>query len=178
VLAGVVATFSMSCLTPDIASAATQGQKGATSTGSLGIFLNVPALARISKLEDIQLGSWTGDGDLTGSSNAICIWTNSGVYSVTAQSQNVQGNDFNLRSNNGKTLPYKVQWAQLGNQTSGQALTPNSPLTGQNTNAQSVDCSQGPSATAGLFVNVNENALSIAGEGAYSDTLTLVIAPL
>ncbi|AMN46919.1 hypothetical protein ACG33_07380 [Steroidobacter denitrificans] len=177
-LTGVAATVVIGCLTAGSASAATQGQRGATSTGSLGVSLTVPTLARVSKLEDIQLGSWTGAGDLTGSSNAICVWTNSGVYSITAQSQNVQGNDFNLRSNSGKLVPYKVQWAQSGNQTSGQALNPNSPLTGQNTNAQSIDCSQGPNATAGLFVNIAENALSAAGEGAYSDTLTLVITPL
>jgi hypothetical protein len=170
--------LSLSVLAFDSASAATQGNIGNTSTGALSISLSVPKLARISKLDDITLGLWSGSGDLSGSDSSICVWTNSGVYSVTAKTENNSGNKFNLRSQEGKLIPYQVQWAQSGNQTSGQQMTPDSPLTGQNTNAESSDCSQGPEATAGLFVKVSEATLSVAGDGSYTDALTLVIAPL
>src|SRR5690606_12631764 len=125
-------------------------------------------LARVSKLDDIVLGTWSRTGDLSGSSSAICVWTNSGEYSVTAESANVQDGKFSLKSTDGALVAYDLQWAQSGNQTSGQELTPNSPLGGQSTSAQSPDCSQGPSATAGLFVNIAEDALSAVGDGSYS----------
>lgn len=172
------AVFAIGCLTPGFTSAATQGQVGTSSTGTILISVAVPKLARVSKLEDIQLGTWTGTGDLTGNANQICVWTNSGTYSVTAQSENTEGDQFNLKASDGGTLSYSVAWAQSGNQTSGQTLSPNSPLTGQSTNATSSDCSQGPSSTAGLFVQVSEDALSSVPDGSYSDTLTLVITPL
>ncbi|MCW9015528.1 MAG: hypothetical protein OQJ89_01045, partial [Kangiellaceae bacterium] len=51
--------------------AATQGTLGTTSTGTLDITLDIDNLMRVSNLDDINLGTYAGAGNLTGS-DAFC----------------------------------------------------------------------------------------------------------
>ena len=45
--------------------AATQGSVGTTSTGTVGLTVTIGTLARISDLDDLDLGNFTGSGDLS-----------------------------------------------------------------------------------------------------------------
>ena len=54
------------------AQAAVQGTEGFTSTGSIDIAIVVGQLALINGLNDINLGTWSGTGDLSGSDD-ICV---------------------------------------------------------------------------------------------------------
>jgi hypothetical protein len=155
--------------------AATQGTQGATSTGNLSISITIPTLARITALNDILLGSWSGTGALSGFDNAICVWSSTGGYSVTARGSGTS-NAFTL-SNGTQTVAYTVQWAQTGGASSGTAMTSGTALTGRTTNATSTSCSTGVASTAGVFVTIAESVLAASRPGAYTGTLTLVITP-
>lgn len=155
--------------------AATQGSVGSTSTGSVAISATIPSLARITSLNDIALGSWTGSGGLSGSDNAICVWSSTGGYSITATGSGAS-NAFTL-SSGANTLAYSVQWAQTGGASSGTAVTAGTALTGQTTNASTTDCSSGAASTAGVFVSITEANLLARPAGTYTGTLTLVVTP-
>lgn len=155
--------------------AATDGTVGATSTGSVSISATIPNLARITALNDIALGTWSGTGALAGSDNAICVWSSTGGYSLTATGSGA-GGAFTLASG-GNTVAYAVEWAQTGGASSGTAVTTGSALTGQTTNATSTSCASGPASTAGVFVSVPEANLSAAPAGTYTGTLTLLVTP-
>ena len=171
-MATVAAVLATSALP---AFAVTQGTVGSTSTGSLSITVTVPSLARITKLADIALGSWSGTGAVSGSANAICVWSSTGGYSLTASGSGA-ANAFTLASG-ANTLAYSVQWAQTGGASSGSAVTSGTALTGQTTNATSTDCSSGVASTAGVFVSIPEANLAAKPAGAYTGTLTLLVTP-
>jgi hypothetical protein len=153
--------------------AATQGTQGATSTGSIDLTITIPTRTRISALNDILLGAWSGSGALSGGDANICIWSTTGGYSVTARGSG-GGNAFTL-TNGAQTVAYTVQWAQTGGASSGTALTTGVALTGRTTNATAIDCSTGPASTAGVFVSIPESTLAASRPGSYTGTLTLVI---
>lgn len=55
--------------------AATQGAAGPTSTGTASVLVVNNDLAWIKGLNDINLGTWSGTGDMTGNDD-ICVLTN------------------------------------------------------------------------------------------------------
>jgi hypothetical protein len=155
------------------AMAATNGSVGATSTGSSTITAVVGSLVRVTAVDDIDLGSWTGSGDLQAQDD-VCIWTTTGGYNVTATGNGGGGSDFSL-TNGSDTLTYAVKWAD---ESSGlTALSTGAALTGQQSNATSTDCNAGANLSATVAVEITETALSGADSGSYSGVLTLVIAP-
>ena len=172
-MATVAAVLATSALP---AFAVTQGTLGSTSSGSLSITVTVPSLARITKLADIALGTWTGTGAMNGSDNSICVWSSTGGYSITATGSGA-ANAFTLAGTGGNTVAYNVQWAQTGGASSGSAVTAGTALTGQNTNATSTDCSTGVASTAGVFVTIPEANIAGKPAGAYSGSLTLLVTP-
>lgn len=159
--------------------AATDGQFGATSTGSLSINASVPGRVRISKLADINfLGVDPASNAL--SSQNVCVWSNaaSRAYRITATGSGT-GNAFTLDAV-GAPAPvmYSVQWAGSSGQSSGTALTPGSALTGLSSTAVNADCSTGPSTSASLIVGIDQSTLqSMTANLVYSGTLTLMVAP-
>lgn len=145
--------------------AASDGSVGATSSGTLGVQVMIPALVRITDLSDIDLGTYSGDqGNLSGSSDA-CVRSNSpGNYQLTVTSSN---GAFNLQDGS-ESLAYSVTWG-------GAAVSYNTPLSGLTPDSDSLS-SCTPTVDQ-LTVEVLGSALHQARPGSYSDTLTLMVAP-
>lgn len=160
VLAGIMTIVVVSGDT----TALTQGTAGASSEGSLSIQLSIPALVKIQGLQDIDLGSYTGAGDLQGASNACVKRNGAGTYSVTASSINA----FALTGS--ASVPYDVTW---GGQPLGQGVV----LAGQIPEAVALQEVCGATAMNKVGVRVQAADLQAAPSGAYTDTLTLIVVP-
>ena len=155
--------------------AATQGTIGATSTGAVSISVVLGTLARVTSLDDISFGTWSGTGDLSVADD-ICVWVSGGGYEVTAEG-NGTGNAFEL-TNGSDTINYTVKWDDVAGSTSGSTMTSGSTLGSQTSSATSTDCDGGSGTmTATVQVDIAEAELGAAGSGAYNGVLTLLIAP-
>ncbi|TNF65515.1 MAG: hypothetical protein EP298_12390 [Gammaproteobacteria bacterium] len=170
-------------LIPSYSFAATQGTTGATSTGTVDISINVGEIARISNLSDFNLGNWVA-GTVTDQQN-VCIYTNEslGQYTVTASSLNSQGGNFSLYDGGSNYLEYRVYWedqagGSVGTSTASWFGAGSSGTTsGAQSNANTTSDTCGGIDNATLLVRVLNADLTAAVDGAYSDTLTLIIAP-
>ena len=129
----------------------------------------------------MAFGSITNLGSDSVLSQSICLSAKSPPgdnYRVTASGSGAGGSF--LLSSGTATLPFEVQWSSTPGQASGAQLLANAPLTGQHSSAGSAsvdDCSKGPATTASLVVILRSAALASASSGAYSGTLTLLVAP-
>lgn len=131
--------------------------------------INVPLIARISQINDINLGMWTG-GDLVGS-DSLCIYRNGpGLYTVTTSGN---GGGPYVVSSGAAQVPYAVDW----NDGAGFApMTSGTPLTNR-TNAWTAGdgCNGGANNNATVRVTVSEAALGSATvTGTYSGVLTIL----
>lgn len=131
---------------------------------------------RISKLVDIAFGTIANLGADAVRSESVCLFadTSTNGYNVTATGTGT-GGAFEL-SGPGR-MAYDVQWSNSSGQSSGTQLVPNVPLTGQVSSATQQTCGTGPATSASLVVILRAAALSSAGAGAYSGTLTVLIGP-
>ncbi len=154
------------------ATAATQGSVGSTSTGTVDISVTIPQLARISNLNDIGFGSWSGVGALSGN-DSLCVWTTTGAYNITATGSGAL-NAFTLAAGL-STVPYTVSWADTAGAGSGTGVTTGTPLVAQTSGAATTNCAGGDTAT--VFVDIAEPDLAAATDGLHTGTLTLVVAP-
>jgi hypothetical protein len=154
--------------------AAEQGQISATtSTGRLDVSLEVPALVRISDLDDIALGAF--DGTSLAGTDSVCVWSTTRGYTITASGAAA---GFELTgAASGDTLAYSVQWADDAGENSGTAMTAGIALTGRAANAISPTCNGGNSLNATVIVEVSDTDLAAAPADTYAGTLTLVVAP-
>ena len=156
------------------ADAVTQGTTGPTSTGSTDLSAAVPWIARISAVNDISLGTWSGTGALW-NWDTLCVWTTTGAYNITASGDGAGG--MFAVTNGTDNINYLVAWSDTPSFAGLNLLTPGAALPGQNTNASTTDCNGGASPTATVLVAVFASDLEAAPAGAYSGTLTLVVAP-
>jgi len=145
------------------AMAVTQGSPGVTSTGRLVISMTIPPLVRISGLTDINLGSYTGTGNLTGVSGACVRRNGVGTYSVTATSTNT------FRLAGPSSVPYTVTWG-------GRGLNHGEALLGRAIEAASLGGACGANSAEKVGVTALAADLQGASAGAYTDTVTLVVA--
>lgn len=154
------------------ARAASQGGLAAQSQGTILISMISAGLVRISKLNDINLGSWTG-GDMTGT-DTLCAFSSTWGYTLSASSIHGIGTGFRMTDGSGSFISYEVQWRDSFNRQFNLQHGVNTPfLWGI---AFSTTCNfVGTNAR----LNIRVPAANIAGKvaGSYSDTLTLVIAP-
>ncbi len=154
--------------------AATQGGIGATSTGAVSIGVVLGTLARISNLNDLTFGTWSGTGDLVVADD-VCVWVSGGGYAVTAQGSGT-ANAFEL-TNGTTSINYSVKWDDVAGSTVGTPLVTGTALPAQISSATSTDCTGGP-LTATVEVKIAAADLGAAASGAYNGVLTLVIAPI
>ena len=167
-------------------SAATQGDPGATSTGSVDITLTANLTARISGLTDFLLGTWGGSGDLAANQN-ICIGRNgvgfagTGNYRIRAVGNGnaTDANAFSL-SNGVDLVHYDAYFNDQPNLTGRQQLTGGQTLIGQTSSGFSFifnwlfGCVV---RNANVSVVVPEANLAAIPGGNYAGTLTLVLIP-
>lgn len=151
--------------------AATQGNEGATSIGSLNLIVGVGDKVRISGLSDIS-GTFNGTNDIVGNS-AACIYRNgTGNYSIRAEGSGQNGS-FVIASGS-TTVPYQVSF----NDGSGLvAMSSGVDLIGR-TGADrfSPSCATNGN-TASVAVTIAATDLAQVPGANYSGTLTLVVAP-
>lgn len=155
-----------------MANAATDGTLGATSQGSLNITLTIDPLVQISDLDDIDLGTFTGTGPMTGSDN-VCVYSNNGGFNITATG-NGAANAFTLAGSSA-TIPYSVEWANTSGATSGTSMSTGTPLNGQTPTFAGADCGGGTNTT--VLVTVGTADLGVAPTDSYAGVLTLLVAP-
>lgn len=131
---------------------------------------------RITKLVDIAFGTIANLGADAVRSESVCLFadTNTNGYNVTATGTGT-GGAFELSGPG--SMAYDVQWSSSSGQSSGTQLVPNVPLTGQVSSATQQTCGTGPATSASLVVILRAAALSSAGAGTYSGTLTVLIGP-
>ena len=144
------------------------------------IVLPSPAVAqkvRITGLADVNFGTLTNLGADALRSQNVCLFSQgvSGGYNVRANGSGA-GGAFTL-ANGGSSLVYEVQWNQSSGQSSGTTVAANSTLSGLTSIATQQTCNSGPPTTASLIILLRSAALSSATAGAYSGTLTLIVAP-
>lgn len=156
--------------------AATDGTPGATSTGTALVTMQTQALARITDLDDIDLGTWNGTTGLSAADN-ICVWSTTRGYQITASGSGTAG-AFTLTDGT-DTIAYSVAWDDAAGAASGTALATGTALTAQASGATSATCQGGTTPTATVLVSVSQTDLEAAtfNSAVYSGTLTLVVAP-
>lgn len=156
--------------------AATQGDLGAASTGTLRITVSVASRALLSGLADVALTSSETAGDLA-ATQTVCIWTNAATrrYSVTATGSGSNG-AFELagQGDTPASLPFSAQWIASSTDSTGETLVPNQPLAARLPADALAGC-PGGHGTARL-------ALAVPGPdgataGTYAGQLTLLVAP-
>lgn len=172
---GLVAGFAIAAaliVPAQLSNAATDGNMGATSTGSLVITARVPNLVRITGLADLDLGTWDGANPMAGS-DAVCVYSTTRAYTLTAMGSGA-GNAFTLTDGT-NTVAYSVNWQSEGG--ANNALTTGTTVPNLGANHNSVTCNGHASDNATVTVSVSVAALSAIPAGTYTGTLTLTVAP-
>lgn len=126
-----------------------------------------PNLLRISGIDDISLGNYTGTGGLSGD-DPICVFNSaSSSYRITFTTST---GDFTFASG-GNSLPFTLKYK--GSSGSYQAMSYNSSTQFSGADTSSELCSGGTNAT--YEVSMTQAQLLSARPGSYSAVLTIVI---
>lgn len=142
---------------------------------NLVMILNVAEIVRVSALDNILLGQWSGSGDLS-SDETFCVYSNndSAGYSISLSSPNESGGVFRLTNGTStEFVDYQIEYADSVGGVGVPVST--SALSGTGSNIQA-DC--GSADNARLSVTVTESDLGLATPDSYSDTVTILVAPL
>ncbi len=155
--------------------AATDGTKGANSTGSANINANVPAKVKISGMTDLDfdtaLSSWSS-GDLTETTTA-CVWSSTGGYTVKAASATPADTAFVLKASGQSDLPYSVTWTDSA--ATSTALSYDTATTAtQVTDAGNQNCATG--VLAQLSIKLAGADLEAAKAADYSGVINVTVA--
>lgn len=147
------------------ASAARQGNLGATSTGSLDISLVINPLIQVSQLQDIQLQ--TLQGQSIEGSTPVCISGNyEGEFQLEAHGSGT-GNEFELSAGQ-ESIDYQVT---LQSDASEVGLDPMAP-----SSALPLGTCEGTNRT--LMVGIDGADTEAVQPGVYNGTLTLLVSPI
>lgn len=160
------------------AQAATQGNLGATSTGTVVINASVPAQVRISGLEDVNFTAVDPTNDVAAAQN-VCVWSNNANkrYRITASGSGASS-AFTLGSGALPAIPYSVQWDDVSGATSGDALATGTALGSQTSVATNPSCTGLSNESASLIVRMAAADLqAMQAQTSYTGTLTLTVAP-
>lgn len=149
-----------------------QSLQGVSSAESV-VRVSIPAKVRISQVEDIDLGSWSGSGPLE-AEQQLCIWSSTGAYGISITT--TEGDrGFAMSGPGPRALNYDVLWdAGAGY----QALDSGQTYGGFSSSARSLQCDTGddPATRPWLKISVAEKDLNGAQAGSYSDAITILIA--
>ena len=152
------------------------GRSGtATKWKNIKFSINISQSVRISGLDNINLGTWTGRGDIV-DKESFCIYSNnsSAGYNVTVSSPQQDGTGNFRLANAGQTqfIAYKLLFSD---RVGGAGTVVTNTSISSNGNNSSLIC--GGRANAELTVKLSEINLRPARSNSYSDTITLLIAP-
>lgn len=184
--AAAAVTGFLICGAGTAALAATQGtaQLG-SSTGTVDVVVTTGLVARISGLNDIDLGTWSGTGDLSGSDD-LCIGRSgvglfaNGAYRVRLDGDGDPSDIHAFTLTNGTHLLYYNVAFNDGTGTGGTPVTGGVMLGGQNGFGfwqflnLLFDCAVD---NANIEVTIPANELQSVPGGNYTGTLTVVLIP-
>jgi hypothetical protein len=155
------------------AMAATQGNIGATSTGSTAISARSGIFIWITALDDLNFGTWNGSSNLTRDS-FHCVGTNQATrrFNIRAVGSGA-GGAFTLADGSGGTLAYAA--AYRSGTGVNRALSPNVAQTGHV--GVALSACRGGSQTMRLRLTISAAQFGAARDGVYTGTLTLTVAP-
>ena len=166
-------TTALVALAVGTAQAASDGLLGLSSIGTTDVTITKGELAQITGLTNIALAPWNTGSPAPAGAATACVYTSTGNYQVTASSANTSGVDFRLFDG---ALNFIVYTMSYNDGVIGpQAMTSGVVQVGQTGDAVSVTCGGGFPATIAVAITVP--VMTAAPVGAYSDTLTLLIAP-
>ncbi len=172
----LIKTFSAAALVSALsipAVAATDGSLGATSSGSTDVSLTIQDRVQISGMTNVALGSYTGTGDLTGSTDYCAYRNGGGNYTVKLTSST---GSFAV-ANGGDSIAFAVRAdvAGDGDASDGELLSYNSVSSSMAGDA-AVDCSS--STNGQLHFTLAEAALQAAPSKTYTATVTVLVEPI
>ena len=181
VVAGLLTVSSGTAL------AATQGSNtpGNSSTGSVDVVVTTGLVARISGLNDIDLGTWSGSGNLSGSDD-LCIGRSgvglfaTGAYRVRLDGDGDASNINAFTLTNGTNLLYYNVAFNDATGTGGTPVTGGVMLNSQTGFGfwQYINVLFGCSVNnANIEVTVPATELQSVPGGNYTGTLTIVLIP-
>lgn len=156
------------------AMAATDGSLGASSTGTTDVTLGIPDRVQISDVKNLGLGTWSGSGDLVGSTS-FCVYRNGGAgYDVTLTTGS---GAFDVTSStSGDTIPFSVKVDDSLDASAGESLSYNTASSNALLGSSSLTC--GGSDNATLQFTFLEASLQGKGTAAdYTGTVTILVSP-
>ena len=161
-------------LAAGVAVAATQGTLGSTSTGSVNISSIKGAAVQISALTDFTFPpTATTPAPIE---QTACVYSTTGSYTIQATSAHASGGAFRL-NNAGNYIAYAVGWFNASSGGTAASLasgTTSAAQTGADTGSTS--CSGGADSRIGITIDAT--TFTAAPAGTYTDTLTLLVAPV
>ena len=128
----------------------------------------------VSGLTDISFSSFTGRGDISGSSR-LCVCSDTNSYNITAYGSGTAGS-FSLQ-NGPHSLNYTVYWHDTASSSGKVALTANTAKYGMGTvfTCDKYDCNGGKNAY--LELDFSESDLLAAIHGSYVGSITIIVEP-
>lgn len=152
------------------------GSTGTRTHGrNLVMTLRVAEIVRISALDNVVLGQWGGTGNLD-SDETFCVYSNNDAagYTITFSSPNMTGGQFRLaNATSTEFVNYNLEFADSV-AGAGTGVGTGS-LSGAGNNTAS-DCNSVDNSRISVFVSSTD--LSVATPDAYTDTVTMLVAPL
>lgn len=172
---------------------ATDGDRDNTSTGTLDISVIVNEFALIFGLDDVDLGTWSGTGDLS-ADEQLCVAVTSTIPTFLGQPRSyrlratgegsiVNPNAFTLFNGAGESIDYRVFLTDINGQiemSPGQITSGNQFIGNAAYNAN-IAAFFGGAANPCINPNITitvlvEEAELAAGSGSHTGTLTLELA--
>ncbi len=150
-------------------------QSAEAAHGDMEISVSINARVWLTRLNDIDLGTYAGSGDLSGRAR-MCVYRNdTGVYDITATSANASEGRFRAAFGD-HYVPYQVNFQdRSGN--SFEDVQSGERLTGLQGNTIALLCVFSFGRNAALDVSFRESDLQAAPPGRYQDVITLLVEP-
>ena len=154
--------------------AATDGQLGSSSEGTITISLAIEPTIYVPEINNINLTITDRSVDTAFSEN-FCVSGNSdGRYIVTVQGSTEVGNEFALTNTSNELLLYTVSYRAEPGQAEADLLTPGSSSPSYSLKTRSDGCADSPSFT----VTFPSESLQGISSGSYTGSLTLMVSPV
>lgn len=155
------------------------GTDGITTSKNqnFAVSISIANIVKVSALNDIVLGAWSGVGNIT-REETFCVYSNNAAaaYTVAISSayQDAGGNFFLKNAAQTQSIPYTLQFIDSAVLPGGTVVS-TTPIAGTGNNAM-VNC--GGADNTKLTVTINQPDLQISKTDNYDDTLILLVAPI
>ncbi len=139
--------------------------------------IEISNIVRITGLADIPLGTYAGGGDIN-REEGFCVYSNNSTaayeVTITSPNQDAAANFYLVNADASASIAYTLYFKDNLSPGVGRKVG-TLPLSGNGNNSAS-DC--GGADNARLSVNVLRTEMDVVPADSYSDTLTVLVAPL